>query len=309
MPTKPAAETKDNQPGVGAIKLSNGVEVPALGFGTAFGNWTDPKKFSGFLPEQAYSAIPMADAAGYQHFDCARAYGTERHLGMYIAREMMAGRRKREDFFITTKLAHPDAPPHVNISHRNTFNMATPGLDLRNKILDDFDDSLSRLGVGQVDLLLMHWPGDFGSKDKKTNRSARIAIWKTFEELYKKQAVRAIGVCNFTEDHLKELKEDGATTMPMVNQLEINPYCQQKEILAYMKENSIVAEAYAPFASGAGGLLKDQVIVKIGEKYGKNVGQVILRWLVQKGCIGLPKSSNFKRAKGNLEVMCVCPSA
>jgi len=73
-------------------------------------------------------------------------------------------------------------------------------------------------------------------------------------------------------------------------------------MIAYMKTNGVVAEAYAPFASGAGGLLKDPVIEKIGAKCGKNVGQVILRWLVQQGCIALPKSSNFKRAKGILEV-------
>lgn len=92
-------------------KLNNGSRIPVVGFGCAFGNWTDSTVMQGFLPEEAWRSITLALQAGFNHFDCAHCYGTERHLGDIMGRALADGTVQRDELFITTKLAHPDAPP------------------------------------------------------------------------------------------------------------------------------------------------------------------------------------------------------
>eukprot|EP01062_Namystynia_karyoxenos_P074046 TRINITY_DN70872_c0_g1_i1.p1 TRINITY_DN70872_c0_g1~~TRINITY_DN70872_c0_g1_i1.p1 ORF type:complete len:357 (+),score=129.12 TRINITY_DN70872_c0_g1_i1:104-1072(+) len=289
-------------PKVDCMRLSNGVEIPSLGYGCAFGNWTDPDGFPGFMPDEAWVALPMAIKVGYRHFDTARAYATERHLGDVLGRHFQDGTLKRSDVFVTTKVMHPNAPPHIAISHLNTFDPDEPGLDVGQKVTDDFLHSLEKLGLGYVDLLLIHWPGKHGSKDKALNRARRSIAWRSLEALYKKKVARAIGVCNFTRDHMEELLADGAEIVPMVNQVEVHPYCSQKELVDYLQSKGVVTEAYSPFASGAGGLLKDPVLTEIAGRVGKNTGQVIERWLIQRGIIPLGKSLSESRAASNLNV-------
>jgi diketogulonate reductase-like aldo/keto reductase len=113
---------------------------------------------------------------------------------------------------------------------------------------------------------------------------------------------RAIGVSNWNEEHLAALAEDGATVVPHVNQIEISPYTQYTDTLDYCKSNNIVVEAYSPLGSTAGNVLRDPTVLKLAEKYGKNPGQIVLRWLVQQRFVVLPRSSSQTRMASNMEV-------
>ena len=117
------------------------------------------------------------------------------------------------------------------------------------RIVDDFDRSKEKLGMGYVDLLLMHWPGTFANTDQDFAREARLAIWETFESLLQRGDAHAIGVCNFNQSHLADLIDAGRT-VPAVNQTELHPYCQDPDLVEFCKHHGIVVEAYAPFASG-----------------------------------------------------------
>ncbi|PRP93117.1 Glyoxal reductase [Enhygromyxa salina] len=283
------------------ITLRNGVTMPSIAFGCAFGDWVGGSEFQGFLPEQAWRAIPMALDAGYRAFDGAHAYGTERIVGASLGQRFASGALTREDIFITTKLAHPRTSPEVNISHLRTWN-ADEVEDIGQRVLDDMMRSLDDLALGYVDLLLIHWPGPFENRDAALARDARRTIWRTFMALHDKGAARAIGVSNFTTAHLRELVEDDQLTTPMVNQIEAHPYCRDRDIEAYCREHGIVITAYAPFASGALGMLGDPVLTAIANKHDVAVGQVVLRWHLQSGRAVLPKTSKAHRMRENLDV-------
>ncbi|BBM87239.1 aldo/keto reductase family protein [Candidatus Uabimicrobium amorphum] len=281
------------------LNLQNGVKIPSVAFGCAFGDWVGKSDFQGFLPEQAWYAVNAALDAGYTALDGAHVYGTERIVGSILGQRLASGALQREELFITTKLAHPAAPPHINLSHLRTWD-ADKVDSIEERLKDDFARTLDDLAFGYVDLLLIHWPGTFAGTDASFAREARARIWKTFIELYKKGATRAIGVSNFTKEHLTSLMEDVSEIKPMVNQVEYHPYCQDRSLQEFCQEHHIVLAAYAPFASGAFSMLKDPVLVKIAENHRVSVGQVILRWHVQSGRCVLPKSSNPKRMKQNL---------
>jgi diketogulonate reductase-like aldo/keto reductase len=284
------------------VALANGTSIPVVGSGCAFGNWTEPPPaFQGFLPEQAHRSTTLALDAGVRHFDGAHAYGTERALGAVLGRRFADGSLTRDDVFLTTKLCHPAAPPHIAISHLRTWNMRDVA-SIEQRVRDDMARSLDDLGVGFVDLLLMHWPGGFAETDAAFARQCRAVVWATFEQFLAVGTAKAIGVCNFTATHLEHLLEDGAKIVPMVNQVELHPYCQDAALEAFCRAKNIVLEAYAPFASGAFDLLKDPVIAEIAARHAKNSGQVILRWHVQLGHVVLPKSNNAARLASNLQI-------
>ncbi len=284
-----------------SVKLANGVELPSVAFGCAFGDWVGGSDFQGFLPEQAWRALTLGLDCGYRAFDGAHAYGTERIFGTILGQRLASGDLTREDVFITSKLAHPAAPPHVNISHLRTWD-ADKVPDVGQRVDDDMMRTLDDLGVGYVDLLLMHWPGPFENEDADFARRTRKTIWEKFVSYYEKGAARAIGVSNFTVQHIEHLIEDVPGVRPMVNQIEVHPYCRDARLEEFCRENEIVVTAYAPFASGAFGLLEDPVLVQIAEKHGVGVGQAILRWHLQQGRTVLPKSSSEKRMRGNLDL-------
>lgn len=287
--------------GMSSTTLSNGVRMPAVAFGCAFGDWVGATDFQGFLPEQGWRALTLAFEAGYRAFDGAHVYGTERILGDVLGREFSAGRLSREDVFITTKLAHPSAPPHINISHLRTWDAnAVP--DVAQQVKDDMAKTLDDLCLGYVDLALVHWPGPFSNQDSARARRARRVIWTTFVELLEKGATRAIGVSNFSVRHLQELIEDVPHLKPMVNQLEIHPYCRDSALESFCKEHGMVISAYAPFASGAFGMLQDPILVSIAKRHGVSAGQVVLRWHIQSGRTVLPKSSKLSRMRENLDL-------
>jgi diketogulonate reductase-like aldo/keto reductase len=281
--------------------LANGVCMPSVAFGCAFGDWVGATAFQGFLPEQAWRALTLAWDAGYRSFDGAHAYGTASILGSILGARFASGELQRDDVFITTKLAHPAAPPHVNISHLRTWD-ADKVPDIAQRVRDDMMHSLDDLRLGYVDLLLMHWPGPFTNEDPAFARRARATIWETFGELHEKGAARAVGVSNFSVRHLADLLEDVPALRPLVNQIEVHPYCRDPELEAFCQRQQIVVSAYAPFASGAFGMLRDPVLVSIAEQHDVGVGQVILRWHLQRGRTVLPKSSNLERMRQNLDL-------
>uniref|UniRef100_A0A7S1ANL1 NADP-dependent oxidoreductase domain-containing protein n=1 Tax=Noctiluca scintillans TaxID=2966 RepID=A0A7S1ANL1_NOCSC len=283
-----------------SVSLSNGVEMPLFGFGCAFGNWSDDSQPKGFSPEDAWPAIRMALDAGVRHLDCAYVYGTHTHVRDVLGRRFTDGDLKRSDVFITTKLFHPPVPGFLNPS--KTLDMCADGVDVKAELFKAMDLALEELGVGKVDLLLVHWPGPFGSTDKSPNRVVRKLCWEVFEELYTSGKARAIGVSNWTEEHIADLKDDGATILPHVNQIEMSPYTVYDKIVDYCKANSIVVEAYSPLGSTNGGCLKDPVVVDLAAKYSKNAGQLVLRWLVQQGIVVLPRSSSAARIASNMDI-------
>lgn len=293
----------DQSPPLPPHTLRNGVEMPAIGFGCAFGNWNreDSRSFFGFQPDLAHFTLPVALRAGYSHFDGALIYGTHRILGNALGVEMSRGRR-REDFFVTTKVFHPPGEIALNRIGKS-FDFSDPKVvgNIKERVLYDFERSLDELSLGYVDLLLMHWPGEFNTTDEATGRERRRLCWEAFEEIYASGRCRAIGVSNFLEKHLRTLLMD-AKVPPMVNQIEINPYIQQKGVIEFCRNHQIHLVAWAPFGSGQTGVLEDAVLQDLAKKYNKNVGQIILRWLVQQDISALPKSSNESRMRSNLDI-------
>lgn len=144
-------------------------------------------------------------------------------------------------------------------------------------------------------------PGEFNSTDEALGRERRKQCWEAFEEIYASGRARAIGVSNFQVCHLTTLLQD-ATVKPMVNQIELSPYMQQQQLVKYCHQNDIHPVAWAPFGSGQTGVLQDSLITALAVKYKKNVGQIILRWLIQQQISVLPKSSSESRMRSNLEV-------
>jgi 2,5-diketo-D-gluconate reductase A len=152
------------------------------------------------------------------------------------------------------------------------------------------DKSLRKLQLDYLDLYLIHQP-----------YSDVHGSWRAMQEAYKAGKLRAIGLSNFQPDRLMDIKAFNEVP-PAVNQIEINPFLQQEESVAFMRENGVQPEAWAPFAEGRNNLLTNPELVAIGSKYGKSVGQVVLRWLVQRGVVALAKSVRKERMEENLNV-------
>ena len=214
----------------------------------------------------AYEAVSQALKAGYRHIDTAAAYFNESDVG----KAMKDSGIPREEIFITSKLWLQDYG----------YEAARKGLET----------SLEKLGLDYVDLYLLHQPyGDVAG------------AWKALEEAKKEGRVKSIGVSNMTPKIWKEFVPQ-FDTMPAVNQVECNPFFQQRELRALMDEADVKIEAYQPLGHGDEALLSHPVIVKLAEKYGKNPGQIILRFEIQEGLIVLPKSTNPERIAGNIDI-------
>ena len=213
-----------------------------------------------------YEAVTQALKAGYRHIDTAAAYFNEAEVGKAVKDSGIP----REEIFITSKLWLQDYG----------YEAAKKGLET----------SLEKLGLDYVDLYLLHQPyGDVAG------------AWKALEEAKAEGKIRSIGVSNMTPKIWKEFVPQFAT-MPAVNQVECNPFFQQKELRALLAENDVKIEAYQPLGHGDETLLSHPDIVKLADKYGKNPGQIILRFEVQDGLIVLPKSTNPKRIAGNIDI-------
>ncbi|MFL2063351.1 aldo/keto reductase [Latilactobacillus sakei] len=211
-------------------------------------------------------AVVDAIASGYRLIDTAAAYHNEAAVGRAIKRSGVA----REDLFITSKLWVSDT----------SYERAKKGID----------QSLQNLGVDYLDLYLLHQP--FGDV---------IGAWRALEEAYKAGKIRAIGVSNFYADQLKNLILS-TNVKPVINQIEVNPWYQEHSEVAFAQAEEIQVEAWAPFAEGKHNIFTDERIAAIGSRYGKSNGQVILRWLLQRGIVVIPKSVHQNRMAENINV-------
>ncbi|KAF4326011.1 hypothetical protein G195_000276 [Phytophthora kernoviae 00238/432] len=212
--------------------------------------------------QSVYDAI----MAGYRLIDTAASYLNEEAVGRAIKRSGVA----REELFITTKLWVQDT------GYENTKKA--------------FEKSLERLQLDMLDLYLIHQPfGDvYGS-------------WRAMEELYREGKIRAIGVSNFQMDRLIDLMIHNEV-VPAVNQVETHPFNQQVESAAFMKENNVQIQSWAPFAEGRNNLFQNEVLVSIAEKVNKSVAQVVLRWLTQREIVVIPKSVRRERMVENFNI-------
>jgi diketogulonate reductase-like aldo/keto reductase len=248
------------------IELNNGVTMPALGFGV----YQTP-------PEETVTAVETALNTGYRHIDTAAAYLNERGVGDAIRRSGL----DRSEVFIETKIWITDY-----------------GYE---SALHAFDKAARKLGVEQIDLLILHQalPGEF---------DLTINAYKALETLLADDKVRAIGVSNFMPDHLARLV-DATSIVPAVNQIEVHPYFRQSELLAADTEYGIISQAWSPiggitfYRDGShGSTLDDATIKQIASVHGKTPAQVMLRWHLQQGRQVIPKSVTPSRIAENLDV-------
>lgn len=217
-------------------------------------------------PKECKQAVLDALASGYRLIDTAAAYQNEAAVGEAIKESGIA----REEIFVTSKLWVSDF----------TYERAKAGIER----------SLELLGLDHIDLYLLHQPyGD------------TVGAWRALEEAYQAGKIRAIGVSNFYADQLKNL-ELTTNIKPAVNQIEVNPWFQQTSEVAFAQSEDILVEAWAPFAEGKHDIFTNEKIKAIGEKYGKSNGQVILRWLLQRGITVIPKSVHKNRMEENIDV-------
>ncbi|MYU78994.1 aldo/keto reductase [Ligilactobacillus salivarius] len=217
--------------------------------------------------KECEQAVLDAIDSGYRLIDTAAAYHNEEAVGAAIKKSGVA----REKLFITSKLLWvSDA----------SYERAKKGIET----------SLNKLGLDYIDLYLLHQPyGDV------------IGAWKALEEAYHAGKIRAIGVSNFYADQLKNLILT-CDVKPVINQIEVNPWYQQKQEIKLNQAEDVRVEAWAPFAEGKHNIFQNEVLAEIGQKYGKANGQVILRWLMQRGIVVIPKSVHKNRMEENFDV-------
>lgn len=216
--------------------------------------------------EQCKQAVLDAVSVGYRLIDTAASYGNEEAVGAAIK---CCG-VPRDELFITTKLWISDV----------SYEGAKRG----------FERSMERLGLEYLDLYLIHQP-----------MNDIYGAWHAMEALYKDGVIRAIGVSNFYPDRLADLMAFNEIA-PAINQVEVNPFFQQEEAHAYMMEKGVQMEAWAPFAEGKNGLFENAVLADIGAKHKKSIAQVVLRWLLQRNIVCIPKSIRKERMRENFDV-------
>ena len=237
------------------VTLNNGVKMPVLGYGV----YQTP-------PEQTEECVLDAIRVGYRSIDTAQAYGNEEGVGNALAKCGLP----REEFFITTKVWITNA-----------------GYE---KAKASIEESLRKLQVSYIDLLLIHQPfGDY------------YGTYRAMEEAYKAGTVRAIGVSNFYPDRYIDLPHF-AEIKPAVNQVETHIFQQQKTAKEYLKKNGTQIESWGPFAEGKNDYFNNPVLKEIGAVHGKTVAQVALRFLIQNGVVVIPKSTHKERMEENFNV-------
>jgi diketogulonate reductase-like aldo/keto reductase len=250
------------------LTLNNGVTLPALGLGV----------FQS-APEETTAAVQSALEAGYRHIDTAAAYGNEREVGEGLRRSGL----DRSEVFVETKVWVTDY-----------------GYD---ETLHAFEKATGKLGVEQLDLLILHQP-------VPSRFDTTVAAYQALEKLLADGGVRAIGVSNFTPAHLARLLAE-VDVIPAVNQVELHPYFAQPDLRREHAERGILTQAWSPiggitFYPGWGderrSVMDDATIGAIATEHGKSPAQVMLRWHLQQGRSAIPKSTNPERIAANIDV-------
>lgn len=218
-------------------------------------------------PEQCERAVIDAVEAGYRLIDTAPGYENEEAVGRAVRHCGLP----REEVLVCTKL---------EASQMGSYD----------KAMRAFDRSLETMGLDYMDIYLFHWPmGDV------------YGAWRALEENYKAGRIKAIGVCNFWPYRLADFLLD-QQTLPLINQIELHPFYQRKAEIAWNRSRNIQVQAWSPFAEGKNDIFNNPVLKAIGQKHGKSVAQVILRWLLQQGLCVLSKTVSQERMKENRQV-------
>lgn len=249
-------------------RLSNGVEIPKVGFGT----WQIPDG------DETYNAVTWALEAGYVHIDTAQGYRNERSVGRAVRDYGIA----REKVFITTKVQ----------AEFKDYDQAKRSIE----------ESLERLDLRYIDLLLIHAPrpwNSMGQLDDKRYFEENAQVWRAMEEAYQQGTVKAIGVSNFQIDDLQELAKR-SDVMPMANQIRLFIGYMQEKLVQYCKDKDILVEAYSPFATGR--LLDNKQLQEIADRKGVSIPQLSMRYLLDKGTLPLPKSVHKEYIKANTKL-------
>jgi len=246
----------------------NNLKFPFIGYGT--GSLPDDKSTS--------DLIIKAIETGYRLIDCASAYKNEQAVGIGIKKSFIP----RDELFITSK-----------VSNEERWQCG----DAYQITLDAFERSINLLQLDYLDLYLIHWPVVRYHEEKW--REMNAATWQAMEELYNKKIIKYIGISNFLERHIIELDKT-ASIKPIVNQIEIHPRYQQKDLINYCSSREIIVQAWGP--------LQDRMIFdipllnEISKKYCKSIAQIVLRWCNQMGAVPIVKSTSKERMKENLEI-------
>lgn len=220
-------------------------------------------------PDETERIVTDALEVGYRHIDTAAIYGNEEGVGRAIA----ASGIPREDLFITTKLWNSDQ------GTRSAY--------------DAIDLSLEKLGLDAVDLYLIHWP--------TPKRDLYRESWKALQQIQADGKAASIGVSNFLVEHLEKIIADGGA-VPAVNQIELHPALQQRDVVAYSRDNGIQIEAWGPLGQGKYPLFDEPSVAGAAAAHGKSPAQVVLRWHLQNDNIVFPKSNSRARIAENLDV-------
>ncbi len=243
-------------PEIPSLTLNDGHTIPQVGLGV----FQVP-------PEKTDEVVLTALDAGYRHIDTAAGYQNEAGVGSALRTSTLS----HEDVYVTTKLANADRGP-------DTTRAA-------------FESSMEKLQLQQLDLYLIHWPGQSGDY---------LDTWKVLIELQREERIRSIGVSNFQKTHLRVLLDETGV-VPAVNQVELHPYLQQEDLRAFHAEHGIVTEAWSPIGQG-GALLEDDAIGAIAAAHAVDPAQVVLRWHLQLGNIVIPKSVTPSRIASNIDI-------
>ncbi len=217
-------------------------------------------------PQETFKCILNALACGYRLIDTAASYFNEKEIGDAIVKSKIP----RDEIFITSKVWIQDA------GYENT--------------LKAFYTSLNNLQTDYLDLYLIHQP-----------YSDYYGSWRALEELYKQGKIKAIGVCNFSQERFVDLSLN-STIKPMINQIEIHPFHQQADTISLMNNYDCLAQAWGPLNEGQRDIFENPILKEIADKYQKTISQVILRWHLQKGVITIPKTTHLERMKENIEI-------
>ncbi|KAI8886763.1 Aldo/keto reductase [Backusella circina FSU 941] len=266
--------------------LNNGNTIPAVGLGT----WQSAE--SG---DVVYNAVKTALANGYRHIDTAMAYGNEVEVGRGIRDGLKEAGLKREDIFVTTKLAPISARPDI--------------------VPQAFEDSLTKLDIGYIDLYMMHWPvalnpatGEAiplrpdGTRDIDEQLQGKFEVtWEAMEKLLDTGKVKNLGVANFAIPNLERLLKT-AKVVPAVNQIELHPYLPQNKLVDFCESKGIHCTAYSPLGSAKSTLLDDENLKKIAAAHNKSIAQILVSWGATRTSV-LPKSVNTDRIISNIDTV------